>query len=433
MSVNITDNMQVAVNLSELRYLVFNGMKGDTGEKGDPGADGVDGHSPYINASGYWVFWNDSTGAWVTTNYKAAGTNGTDGHSPYIGENGNWFAWSEYLAMYDDTGVKAQGPAGADGVSPTVTVTTIAGGHRVTITDEDGAHTFDVMDGEDGEGGGSGGNGVIVDMDDDNSLTLDGTTITAGEVASLIDSGVHVRVRWDYQGNESEYVYLYPRETDHLGGLDLLGLVRTPGGGCSLVIAGIRNSDYDVLGVEVYPVGSYSKPSGGIPASDLASAVQTSLGKADTALQSVPFVLLWMDESTQKVYRGTDEITGAQINALADATNAVFVWDDDNKQLYPYVEPTSSGGALFAIPQERGRATLVVPSASSLADHDWEIPVISDFYNDAGYQTAAQVQSALTAKLDANQGAANAGKFMVVGNDGNITAVTMTAWQGGSY
>lgn len=31
--------------------------------------------------------------------------------------------------------------------------------------------------------------------------------------------------------------------------------------------------------------GKYSKPSGGIPKSDLASAVQTSLGKADTALQ----------------------------------------------------------------------------------------------------------------------------------------------------
>ena len=34
--------------------------------------------------------------------------------------------------------------------------------------------------------------------------------------------------------------------------------------------------------------GTYSKPSGGIPKSDLASAVQTSLGKADTALQSAP-------------------------------------------------------------------------------------------------------------------------------------------------
>lgn len=30
----------------------------------------------------------------------------------------------------------------------------------------------------------------------------------------------------------------------------------------------------------------YTKPSGGIPSTDLASAVQTSLGKADTALQS---------------------------------------------------------------------------------------------------------------------------------------------------
>jgi len=32
--------------------------------------------------------------------------------------------------------------------------------------------------------------------------------------------------------------------------------------------------------------GTYSKPSGGIPKTDMASAVQTSLGKADTALQS---------------------------------------------------------------------------------------------------------------------------------------------------
>ena len=40
------------------------------------------------------------------------------------------------------------------------------------------------------------------------------------------------------------------------------------------------------LGVDISQ--KYEKPSGGIPASDLASAVQTSLGKADTALQSAP-------------------------------------------------------------------------------------------------------------------------------------------------
>ena len=44
-----------------------------------------------------------------------------------------------------DTG--ATGPAGEDGFSPTITVTDIAGGHRVTITDETGPHSFDVMDG----------------------------------------------------------------------------------------------------------------------------------------------------------------------------------------------------------------------------------------------------------------------------------------------
>ena len=32
--------------------------------------------------------------------------------------------------------------------------------------------------------------------------------------------------------------------------------------------------------------GKYSKPAGGIPATDMASGVQTSLGKADSALQS---------------------------------------------------------------------------------------------------------------------------------------------------
>ena len=44
----------------------------------------------------------------------------------------------------------AQGPAGADGFSPTVTTVPIEGGTRVTITDADGEHTFDIMNGRDG-------------------------------------------------------------------------------------------------------------------------------------------------------------------------------------------------------------------------------------------------------------------------------------------
>ena len=56
--------------------------------------------------------------------------------------------------------------------------------------------------------------------------------------------------------------------------------------------------------------GTYSKPSGGIPKTDLASAVQTSLGKADTALQSYT-----------EQYKGT--ITGIKMNGASKGTSGV--------------------------------------------------------------------------------------------------------------
>lgn len=57
------------------------------------------------------------------------------------------------------------GQPGADGISPEVTVQDITGGHRVTITDKDGAKTFDVMDGKDAEGGAGGGDSpAIIDV-----------------------------------------------------------------------------------------------------------------------------------------------------------------------------------------------------------------------------------------------------------------------------
>ncbi|MCI9331301.1 MAG: hypothetical protein HFG05_03905 [Oscillibacter sp.] len=46
------------------------------------------------------------------------------------------------------------GPQGQEGLSPSVSINDIPGGHRVTITDASGPHSFDVMDGEDGGGGG---------------------------------------------------------------------------------------------------------------------------------------------------------------------------------------------------------------------------------------------------------------------------------------
>lgn len=58
--------------------------------------------------------------------------------------------------------------------------------------------------------------------------------------------------------------------------------------------------------------GTYSKPSGGIPASDLAPAVQTSLGKADTALQSVP--------STYRTSAAQDAIDATKADKVTEVT-----------------------------------------------------------------------------------------------------------------
>ena len=71
----------------------------------------------------------------------------------------------------------------------------------------------------------------------------------------------------------------------------------------------------------------YTKPSTGIPASDLASAVQTSLGKADTALQSAPVTSV--NGSTGAVVLSIPS-TAADVGAIAapasPATGAFLVW-----------------------------------------------------------------------------------------------------------
>lgn len=104
----------------------------------------------------------------------------------------------------------------------------------------------------------------------------------------------------------------------------------------------IDNNLSDAIGAK------YTKPLAGIPKADLASAVQTSLGKADTALQSYtetdPTVPSWAKQSSKPSY------TASEVGAVA-----------------------------------------------------------------------------------VSQGVSHAGEFVVVGSDGNITTVTMTAWQGGSY
>jgi hypothetical protein len=74
---------------------------------------------------------------------------------------------------------------GKDGISPTVAVSTITGGHRITITDKNGTKTVDVMDGEKGDSGrgiaaiaSTSGSGAAGTTDTYTITYTDGTTST---------------------------------------------------------------------------------------------------------------------------------------------------------------------------------------------------------------------------------------------------------------
>ena len=97
------------------------------------------------------------------------------------------------------------------------------------------------------------------------------------------------------------------------------------GGGSVTVDAALSETSENpvqnkVINAALAAKGTYSKPSSGIPKSDLASAVQTSLGKADTALQSVPNT--YRTAAAQDLI---DEAQDARINQKANTADLATV------------------------------------------------------------------------------------------------------------
>lgn len=128
------------------------GEKGDKGDKGDqgiPGQRGEQGERGEQGAKGDPGFSPIATvsKSGTVTTISITDENGTTTEDVLDGAPG----------AKGDTG--AQGAQGIPGVSPTVTVTDIPGGHRVTITDADhpGGISFDVPNGSPGEGVPTGG------------------------------------------------------------------------------------------------------------------------------------------------------------------------------------------------------------------------------------------------------------------------------------
>ena len=105
-------------------------------------------------------------------------------HYPKI-ENNYWMVWDVASQSYVSTGIQAEGE---DGYSPEISITTITGGHRVTITDKDHpqGQSFDVMD---GQGGGGGGTTDYTDLT--NKPQINGHTLSGNQSASDLGLGTY--------------------------------------------------------------------------------------------------------------------------------------------------------------------------------------------------------------------------------------------------
>lgn len=144
--------------------------------------------------------------------------------------------------------------------------------------------------------------------------------------------------------------------------------------------------------------GKYTKPSGGIPKSDLASDVQTSLGKADTAIQSHQDISGKANKSEMAVSASGDKTTitlktgtsATVLNAHQDISGKVdkvsgkglstndYTTDEKNK-----LSGIAAGAQVNVIETVKVNGTALTPSSKAV---DVSVPTkVSQLTNDSGY------------------------------------------------
>lgn len=116
---------------------------------------------------------------------------------------------------------------------------------------------------------------------------------------------------------------------------------------------------------------AYQKPSGGIPKTDLASTVQTSLGKADTALQSYtetdPTVPSWAKSASKPTY--TAQEVGALPSTTSIPTKTSELTNDSNFVVdADYVHTDSNYTAA-----EKSKLSGISAGAEENVQSDWSV------------------------------------------------------------
>ena len=165
--------------------------------------------------------------------------------------------------------------------------------------------------------------------------------------------------------------------------------------------------------------GTYSKPSGGIPKRDLASAVQTSLGKADTAIQSTSFGEL----TDLALVKGFESAQKGTVYALPDEANG----DEDDILLSRSSVKTVNGQSIV------GSGDITIQGGGSYDDSEIReaisqlSAITNDFNSDiANLYNVKQdtLESGTNIKTINGQSILGSGNVSISGGNGTITGVS---------
>ena len=309
---SVSYNADGTVNITLTDGTTFTSEYSMKGAKGDAGETGV-GISNVLYGQDGTLTITMSDGTIYTSEYSMKGPKGDQGNTGEPGEKGD------------------------PGFSPIANVSRSGNTVTISITDANGTTTADVLDGAKGDKGATGdtgatGNGIV-------SITKTGTAGLIDTYTITYTNGATdtFRVKNGENGSGSvsdvwvDGISVLDGDTakiDLSGKADIadLATVATSGSYNDLankptIPSAVTESTVSGWGF-TKNTGTYSKPSGGIPKTDLATAVQASLEKADTALQSYtetdPTVPAWAKAANKPTYTASE--VGAQ-PTLVSGTN----------------------------------------------------------------------------------------------------------------
>lgn len=191
--------------------------------------------------------------------------------------------------------------------------------------------------------GGSGGGG---DENVIEAITFNGAAVPVTDKTAAITASIPAEVTestvsgWGFTKNTGTY----SKPSGGIPATDLASAVQTSLGKADTALQSFTESDPVFTASAAHGIGStdisnwngkYTKPSGGIPKTDLAIAVQTSLGKADTALQNYtetdPTVPSWAKASSKPSYTASEVgavPTTRTVNGKALSANVTLTASD---------------------------------------------------------------------------------------------------------